>query len=143
MCQNTNLKKVTKTQAEGLCNHKGTLCLKGLTSVSKETALVLRKIEKAEFAGKVASKITADFKTVAAKLKNSSGATLRNMATTNQFVSGGVNTVSFSCSGYVTGTAFSMPAGSYIVDVLVGHPNGTTVQTVVVSANLYVQLLKK
>ena len=61
-----NLKKVTKTQAEGLCNHKGTLCLKGLTSVSKETALVLRKIEKAEFAGKVANKITADFKTVAA-----------------------------------------------------------------------------
>ena len=82
--------------------------------------------------------------TVAAKLKNyTGGPTLRNLGSTNQFVSGGVNTVSFSCSGYVTGTAFSMPAGSYVVDVLVTHQNGTTVQTVVVSANLYVQLLKK
>jgi hypothetical protein len=52
-----NLKKITTAQAEGLCNHKGTLCLKGLTNVSKETALVLSKIEKAEFAGKVANKI--------------------------------------------------------------------------------------
>ena len=74
-----NLKKVTKTQAEGLCNHKGTLCLKGLTSVSKETALVLRKIEKAEFAGKVANKITADFKTVAAKLKQEKDAKAKQM----------------------------------------------------------------
>ena len=82
--------------------------------------------------------------TVTAKLKNyTGGPTLRNLSSTNQFVSGGVNTVSFSCSGYVTGTAFSMPASSYVVDVLVTHPNGTTVQTVVVSANLYVQLLKK
>ena len=74
-----NLKKVTKTQAEGLCNHKGTLCLKGLTSVSKETALVLRKIEKAEFVGKVANKITADFKTVAAKLKQEKEAKAKQM----------------------------------------------------------------
>jgi formylglycine-generating enzyme required for sulfatase activity len=74
-----NLKKVTKTQAEGLCNHKGTLCLKGLTSVSKETELVLRKIEKAEFVGKVANKITADFKTVAAKLKQEKEAKAKQM----------------------------------------------------------------
>lgn len=82
--------------------------------------------------------------TVAAKLKNyTGGPTLRNLGSTSQFVSGGGNTVSFSCSGYVTGTVFSMPAGSYVVDVLVGHTSGTTAQTVVVSANLYVQLLKK
>jgi hypothetical protein len=124
-------------------NASATICsLDVLTNVALTSTMMLYAIVTGSYyisSGTATAEIT-----VAAKLKNyTGGPTLRNLATTNQFVSGGVNTVSFSCSGYVTGTTFSMPAGSYVVDVLVTHQNGTTAQTVVVSANLYVQLLKK
>ena len=58
-------------------------------------------------------------------------------------MSGISNIVSFSCSGYATGTAFSMPAGSYTVDVFVSHSSGTTGQSVLVNATLFVQYIKK
>ena len=80
---------------------------------------------------------------VSARLKNSLGATIRSLASTNQYVSGINNTVSFSCSGYATGTILSMPAGSYTVDVFVSHLNGTTGQSVLVNATLFVQYIKK
>ena len=80
---------------------------------------------------------------VSARLKNSLGATIRSLASTNQYVSGINNTVSFSCSGYATGTILSMPAGSYTVDVFVSHLSGTTGQSVLVNATLFVQYIKK
>ena len=80
---------------------------------------------------------------VSARLKNSSGSTIRSLGSTNQYVSGINNTVSFSCSGYATGTILSMPAGSYTVDVFVSHLNGTTGQSVLVNATLFVQYIKK
>ena len=78
------------------------------------------------------------------KLKNSSGTTLRNICSVNQYAVGSPNSESFSLAGFATGTYMSMPAGNYNIQFVVSHLNGTTTQSIeVTSTNLIVQFMKR